>query len=175
MRVANLCIRCILLTFSIETNSLESKYAPLDEPVKLEAAKYVISDHKAINEELYEMKCPYDPSGKCIGKFDGSEDFNSEATILMVSSYTYQSLLDLGLVSISYLKSYNITEDHFKEHLPFEAVHGLPSEKSIKSIQGIAIARVIFRMFFIQISFFLLFCHFLMMFSKIFITTRFFP
>ena len=147
--MTNLCFRSsFLFTSSIETNSLESKYPPLDEPVKLEAAKYVISDHKAINDELYEMKCPYDPSGKCIGKFDGAEDFNSEATILMVSSYTYQSLLDLGLVSISYLKSYNITEDHFKEYLPFEAVHGLPSEKSIKSIQGIAIARGILDVFF---------------------------
>ena len=129
---------------TIEKNSLESKYQPLEEPVDLKNAQYLISDHTTISgspmgEQLYKMKCPYDPSGICIAKADGVKPFDSEATLVMYSQLTYQILADRGLVNISSLLAANVSEETFGDFLPLEAVSGLISDNSIRSIQGMVI------------------------------------
>ena len=95
---------------TIETNTLQSKYKPLDDPVNLEVSEYVVSEPKPIKNNFYEMKCPYDPQGKCIGQFDGTKPFDSEGVFTMYSQYTYQSLVDQGITNITYLKSMNISD-----------------------------------------------------------------
>ena len=109
---------------TIEKNSLESKYQPLEEPVDLKNAQYLISDHTTISgspmgEQLYKMKCPYDPSGICIAKADGVKPFDSEATLVMYSQLTYQILADQGLVNITSLLAANVSEETFGDFLRF--------------------------------------------------------
>ena len=121
---------------TIESNTLQSKYKPLEDPVKLEASEYVVSDPKAINDDFYEMKCPYDPRGKCIGQFEGPKPFDSEGVFNMYSQYTYQSLVDQGITNMTYLKSMNISDRAMTEFLSLEFVSGLVSQHSITSIYG---------------------------------------
>ena len=135
---------------TIDKNSLESKYQPLEEPVELKNAQYIISDHTTISgspmgEQLYKMKCPYDPSGICIAKADGVKPFDSEATLVMYSQLTYQILADRGLVNISSLLAANVSEETFGDFLPLDVVSGLISDNSIRSIQGIVIQVVEFQ------------------------------
>ena len=131
-----------------EKNSLESKYQPLEEPV--EKAQYLISDHNAIikssdqSEQLFEMKCPYDPSGICIAKADGVKPFDSEATLVMYSQLTYQILADRGLVNVTNLLAANVSEETFGDFLPLDTVSGLISDNSIRSIKGMVIRVVEF-------------------------------
>ena len=129
---------------TIEKNKLESKYQPLEEPVELKNAQYLISDHttisgSALSEQLYKMKCPYDPSGMCIAKSDGVKPFDSEATLVMYSQLTYQILADRGLVNITNLLAANVSEETFGDFLPLDVVSGLISDNSIRSIQGKAV------------------------------------
>ena len=122
---------------TLESNSLESKFSPLDEPVKAEAPS-IVSDFKLIDkaQNMYEMKCPYDPSGKCIGKAEGGKPFDSDTTIKMVSQYSYQKLINEKLLNESIVESWNITQSAYDEYLPFDHVYYYVSENSIQALNG---------------------------------------
>ena len=121
---------------TIETNPLEHKFSASQEPIKPNA--WQILSFIEAHGEYYEANCPYDPTEKVIFKYTGQYNtdgkFHGNATLNMVSNYTYESLSKLGLVNETLLA--NLTESVKKEYLSLNAVSGLISWQSIQSLKG---------------------------------------
>ena len=122
---------------TIETNPLHEKFAPLEEELK-PGSKEILSFLQK-NGEYYEASCPYDPSDKVVFKFSGNYDddrkFHGNATLNMVSNYTYESLKEMKMVNETLLV--NMTEKAMKTHLELSYVSHLISWQSIESIEGL--------------------------------------
>ena len=126
---------------TLDSNQVKSKYSPLEQvPVDIDAP-LIVSEMKKLqleqDEDLYEMKCPMDISGKCFAAYEGNGEFQGDSTLKMYSDLTYNKLVEANYFNESYLESNtNVSKARWNDYLAMELVYYLVPQDSILKMKG---------------------------------------